>query len=1678
MAEGRIRNVFTDGMVQDSLPSLSNGSSYRIARNAVTESDEHMHFGLVNERSTELVASFGGDIVGETYLEERDATLYFVDAAGGSLYLFHHTLEQTEFICSASEFGCDWGFGGCEYLYAESKRHNKCEELYVYFSSQCVYYVVNVDEMLDPVRKASVIECEDCEYFRLFHSICGPKLSAIPVSYSGSSTEGGAVAFAVQLEDDDGNTSNWFQISNTAYMQTEDNIAGQPGTSAVRLTIDNLDPRYDKVNIAVIKTTAGVTTAEVVDGRAYGTNGLTYDYYGQRGEPISIAEITTRVKHYLQGQDLIQQGGRMYFYNLKNEKNLNYQKYANEIVTELVEYEVSMEQNLKYNYVSLLRSEVYVPAIAWNYNDGTRTFGFFIPFNGGSTGTPGNPDGLQAFPRDIEPGEFDSSTNAIGTYQPVRTADFDTTDQFVRRRNPDEEDIIEDAIQDDIENIDTDEDDLVAASDCLNCGPTTTAFTDDLDDLSNIEQNWAEYLAQTSLDHDTDDVTLNETESLKEAAERLYRDGVKEREYITRKKPSLSHVGVSPVPKGDGGGFEEVAAPGEGSSLRGDNWVDADGNNLTEEAPRVTWVGSPQTYESEIDYPDAKDCNGERFYPEGKITFPKIPSAAARPHFVSYQNGVVNKYQPENYEYGNTYVRLLGFRFSNIHIPTDDELPKPLCPTNPFSIVYVKRTDQNKSVFAKGWFSGTFDGEVYGVTHKFPRHGVNSFEHVDRYVHSGPDNTSRLGVQTPDSTTYTFHSPDTDMDKSFLPITHVKPELQMLGSGWRYGLYAEGRKPEVDQWAGTRKDQRGARVANNINHYEPANSTLVEVSGITYAEGDKVVSNPSGIDAPLMNRHRESSVYLQTSRVLPGSTLDRSFVGDVLDHFCPTEANAPYGGLVRDLPDQYGSVEGFRYSPLGLEGTRVHGDFEAGGMAEIEGICGDVFIVPYSKRRTSYVSNKIGDEFSVRRKPNSPCRRRSVCDSPDDKVFELLGINNHPTRLPQSGDQWDARNYAGLHTVNGECGVNGLSRDCAAAAAQGVSESDWYYPQVLNSLVHCVVESHVNAPLRETGVGSQVNTGNVFYPKLKDLYLDSDAPDSHPWEECYLNRFHCEIEQPSLKQLSKKALIRTFLNLIVPMLGLLRFDGLESVVDSTAYFVTLPMLTAMWVYANNTLFTDKKLNELLGIGDCRTDEEGGDLDGCIRQWEDNYNRYNYDYSKMTDEDVVYAPPLNYNTCSCDDCDLGDRYGNGRQVNNEIYYSAQQNLDSEIDAYRNIRVNGYNEMPAHAGNLKRLFIQGQGMYAHTSDGIWVMRLAEGRFPGDIGSQLTGSGEVLAEPIMLFEGSREGFMGTRDPNAAINVGGWGYFFIDGAKIYRFAGSQPEEISAYGMRKFFQRHLPFCVEGDCYDEKVGSNFYSLGWDNRLNRLLVTKRDTSAGSFTMSYTPIGAGSDGRGKWLSFHDYLPDGYSWDRSNLYSYTGGEVWRHNTGDSFQTFYGQYYPFMVETTAVDKEGFKEIRLSGITLVTEARRQIGQTSTWSEELDVTFTQLAVWTNYQTTGLRDVVWIGDNAGTENNARTKIGQDYSVVRAHREKGAWQINEVPDLLDTNCVSPIAILVKDDPCEVIPEVNNAIVSCDKPARQNMKNRNIRGRYVNYRLVYSDSDQVELKLIFVETTDDAQRREKIK
>ena len=861
--KGAILNVFQGGMTQDFIPERQPVGTYTYALNMMAGSSEHIGMFTNEESNLQFnTSNIPGTVVGVSHFAKVDQSVVFVsDGGSSSLYVVYHNTGKTELVITDSDFGCNWNFGGCEMLYGEMKLLQPCNDRVVYFSSDWNYYLVHIDEVLSE-RKNCI---KDCEHFNLMRCICAPKASPFPVE-GGGFIRAGAYWVTLQLEDKDGNTTNWFPISGPVYIGSENNIAGEISNTSIRIFVDAIDTGYEKVNIGIIKKIAGTITAELVVSRSHGNTSFTHDYTGDNpdAEELSLDEILNRGKKYIRGSDLFQKDGVLYLYGIRQEFNVNYQKHANKIKVRAVEFEVTAETQKEYNLPSLMRDEVY-GVVAWlNFCDGTKSRGFHVPAgaSGGSgdstvtdpyastaggnivvpsTTSPAGAPSEQTIPyssptggdwdsqgsntwsqstgpepsdmtgptegdymlaratgnlgstlrtqspaidlrestrpkisfetymygadvgeirleastdgknwstiwsrsgnqgrgwlpssatlqpfagswvqlafisspqenlgdiaiRNIGVTNASSATQDTGANQQYSDGTYDTSKTFNRGRgNPNEDGSgteLQDAISEDIDNINcADEEKAKTAIDQYSdFFGVDDVCTTDIDQASDMLQNISEETAEFSQDDPTPELGTSST--IKEAAQNLYEKGIKDREYEERGKAKWDFKKNKR--------YQATLDNEEAKASRSDNWTTSDGTNLLPEKPRIINIFEPGIYESEIPYPDTCDCNGKRMYPEGNIKHHHMPNNCQSTHYISNQVGVPSKFDPANSPLGDTYIRLLGLEFDNIYVPTEDEVPKPLCPHNPITFGILKRDLNDRSIIAKGLLTATF----------------------------------------------------------------------------------------------------------------------------------------------------------------------------------------------------------------------------------------------------------------------------------------------------------------------------------------------------------------------------------------------------------------------------------------------------------------------------------------------------------------------------------------------------------------------------------------------------------------------------------------------------------------------------------------------------------------------------------------------------------------------------------------------------------------------------------------------------------------------------------------------------------------------------------------------------------------------------------------------------------
>lgn len=1520
----------------DSPRSLQPAGTYRHAYNAVNTTDLESNFGLSNEQSNELFTNIPGTVRGMVYVEERDQYVVFVDNNGlGQVGIIDE--KDRKYICvTNAEIAPELGVCVDQWIDCEVKVVQPCNNLYLYWSSGDVYKRINLD---DPCCKFEEIE--------LIKPVCVANIETDLVELGGGLANG-IYQFAARPVDTEGNEANWSRISNSISVSDGDHKPGERSSMAINLKISGLDNRdFHLVDLAVISTIDNVTTVEkfATISSNSGVSEANYLYTGKTGRESSmlLSDILTRTNRYIKGKNLIQYDNRLILYNLRSLHNLDYQRKANEIVTKFDAYVVPLEE--AHRFKGLRPNEAYWFGIRFNYIDGTSSKNFIIP------GGESDKDPCDDYTDDsvIEQTYY---TGSGIQYEKVFTIGTKTDHSGVILGEDESQSVV--VTNEDRPNIEgelTDKNnnlpgyDQKAALDCL-CtevmnvqNPVAVAllvnnWTLDDDVIGALNLYQLKCMCEERLENN--EGVLTEERQPNGRKEEYFLDGGLEGLDQGQVQGLIAAVEAINFTTIDNRSEKDVPSGGARCSQEGyqtcvgnicyvcnegqwetilnmdyynsnssyekngeDNTdsftfeyeYDADGCTVIGVKPLKIATGRFGTRVTQDTYPNTEDCNCSKIYGDlagEKIRLHQVPSLSRIQHALSFSSGVPNKYDQANSEFNDTYMVMIGPSFENIQVP--DNLPKPLCPNNPYSITYVERTEANKSVIGSGLGHSCFKGDVSGTPHAIAKHAVNSFERFDRVIEPVGSSTFR-GGESIDVGAYTIHSPDFHMRRPALVADTCLIELEVVGKGFRHGIGATGEKPE--NWAQEIVNQKGTRQAVNMNHYiSPGEPIVRKVKAMSHAPADSVVSRGNGFTYPLSNLYRESSTYVELEGGLQefsegdgargmvgqygGASIegdnasDRSFTGDIFTDALPLHDNrAHLMTFMRTLPNQYGGAVSQAYIPLGLESGK-------GFPSSVGGLVGDSFVGPMTYKRVGMPSDKTNRKIS-KFFATSGMTGIGLFDFLFGKLlatmFRVLGMRNGGY-IPKNQDPSDhIRVFGGLRFIHattlpmdGVVDFVGEVQDPSLATGpdgvpppyprgtktninpnEDVNFGDNYFPQIVKTSIVSYFNSDVNPYVRQL---NSVDIGEVYYSKdsytLKGLNIDSSIPEDTPWEDGWLNRFYSEWRENAKWKLILQGIL-TFL--FTYLLGIwMMFKGLELVANAwqasgggswglqtigaiIAFGVGIIGIAvgALWIEFWVNSDTDNKIiDEYIGLKNIRPDRRNADGSFSFNEKRVRQFEDNYWVADST-HSQVNKWEVSYG--------MPDPYitcSCPTEYTNEIIYSNRQSGMSQVDSWRNFKPNNSLEITSEMGSLQKMFLLGNELHAHTTDMLIKLQTGSRRLELDGDSVLLGNGSLFNSAYPIYGGVVEGYGGLSDPNAA-EVSAFGYMFPDreARRWFQYTGGMPTPVTDQGVKHFMQENMDLTLLREfpnfkLVDLKVSGGIgYSHGVDHKLGRVLFTKVD-----------------------------------------------------------------------------------------------------------------------------------------------------------------------------------------------------------------------------------------------------------
>ncbi len=485
----------------------------------------------------------------------------------------------------------------------------------------------------------------------------------------------------------------------------------------------------------------------------------------------------------------------------------------------------------------------------------------------------------------------------------------------------------------------------------------------------------------------------------------------------------------------------------------------------------------------------------------------------------------------------------------------------------------------------------------------------------------------------------------------------------------------------------------------------------------------------------------------------------------------------------------------------------------------------------------------------------------------------------------------------------------------------------------------------------------------------------------------------------------------------------------------------------------------------------------------------NSYQYNRDYSKQNKENFFCSQPSIYNNDLC-----VTTYRN-RVIN------SQSDLDSNFfsDNWRVFLANDYHDFPLENGQLIGLDgIERDKLLLRFNNTSWVMN-AYYTMETSEGLAQIGSSSLFAQKPVEYAKTELGYAGSQH-HAFISTQ-YGHFWVDAARTSVFmlpiGDGAPQDISG-ALSPFFNNNLPFYILKSFPDYNIDNNYkrigLSMGWDNRFERVFLTKLDyelkneyigkvtyeddvftytPTVGdpvvisltdstyfcnkSWTLGFSPLTK------SWVSYYSFVPNfyighenyfqsGINYSQDNLSAELG--VWNHLiTNRSYQVFYGKLYPFI--TDVVVKEQLVNKQLHSIEYQADFLR-------FQNDYDyfynprVTFNKMVIWSENRNSGNLELVPALQRNLSQSLLYPRSNVSSTSVLVTNKENNWRVNQFYDLVrDKHSNVPPMILG----CHpYLKQVNPLAVQYNKPTFQKSRLtsdyftlRFINDQYSNYKII---------------------------
>lgn len=390
--------------------------------------------------------------------------------------------------------------------------------------------------------------------------------------------------------------------------------------------------------------------------------------------------------------------------------------------------------------------------------------------------------------------------------------------------------------------------------------------------------------------------------------------------------------------------------------------------------------------------------------------------------------------------------------------------------------------------------------------------------------------------------------------------------------------------------------------------------------------------------------------------------------------------------------------------------------------------------------------------------------------------------------------------------------------------------------------------------------------------------------------------------------------------------------------------------------------------------------------------------------------------------------------------NRVPFSATESTENSYINWRIFKVNSYYDSVNDKGEIWNILGQDRILYIHHKYSLFIAEAKDTL--NTVGEEIAlRVSSIFDRPAREVLPSAEGLAGTQSKFSCI-LCKLGYCFIDkqAKKVYIFNHEGLREVSKNGLEQFFIDHTlsmdDILLGGK--DNPFGGEGYCMGYDELHNRLFITKRAMNFGSgayeFTISFSP--EADEGKGGWVSFHDYYPSAYISVRGNLNTINnyfsdlkGSEVFRHNVS----TVKAKYYD------GVTKESYIDIISNEIPDTTKEFESIAWITNVEKDRvnypNDTFTHMMVYNETQCSGKLSI-------------KASVAAKYYAKDVRNVVGSWFYNNFRDFIS-------------NPASAFLDEYNALIAGNIDATKPWYKRSkFISKYVVFRLISDNIIQKDL------------------